>query len=54
MARFFQGLELVDPGIVLAHRWRPDVQVLSEADRPAREEFDDVEVSIWAGVGLKP
>ena len=24
MARFFVGLELVDPGLVQVHQWRPD------------------------------
>jgi hypothetical protein len=52
VARFFDELELVEPGIVLAHHWRPDVQVLSGRG-PAREEFDDVDVSIWAGIALK-
>jgi S-adenosyl methyltransferase len=24
VTRFFDGLRLVDPGVVLAHEWRPD------------------------------
>jgi len=24
VARFFAGLELVDPGLVQVHQWRPD------------------------------
>ena len=24
MSRFFVGLELVDPGLVQVHQWRPD------------------------------
>jgi hypothetical protein len=54
VTRFFAGLDLLDPGIVLAHHWRPDVRVPAAQRHPAREEFDDVDVSIWAGVGLKP
>ncbi|GIF17234.1 S-adenosyl methyltransferase [Actinoplanes teichomyceticus] len=41
-ARFFDGLRLVDPGIVAVCDWRPD-----RADRPAPSE-----VSTWGGVGL--
>ncbi len=54
VARFFDGLELLDPGIALAHRWRPDVQVLPGHDLPAPEEATDAEISIWAGVAVKP
>jgi hypothetical protein len=44
IARFFDGLELVDPGLVQLHRWRPD---------PGAEglEFD---VPAYAGMGRKP
>lgn len=39
----------------LAHHWRPEVRVaLPGQDPVAPEEFADVDVSIWAGVGLKP
>jgi hypothetical protein len=27
MARFFEGLELVEPGLVSAPRWRPEATV---------------------------
>jgi hypothetical protein len=37
--RFFQGLELVDPGIVPVTSWRTDT---------------DFEVPVWAAVGRKP
>ena len=43
-ARFFDGLELVDPGLVQVHRWRPD---------PNAEELDR-DVSAWGGIGRKP
>ncbi len=46
--RFFTGLEVVDPGVVWVHEWRPD-----GADPP-----EPVDVShnggLWAGVGRKP
>ena len=43
VTRFFDGLELVEPGIVQCHRWhpRPDAAV------------DDHEVAGWAAVGRK-
>jgi hypothetical protein len=42
-ARFFDGLELVDPGIVQCHRWRP---------RPG-EPVSEYEVAGWGAVGRK-
>jgi hypothetical protein len=41
---FFDGLELVEPGVVQVHRWRPD------------EGAEDLErdVSAWGGVARKP
>ncbi|OEU97051.1 SAM-dependent methyltransferase [Streptomyces oceani] len=54
---FFAGLELLDPGVVLAHEWRPDITVPSPAHAlgttPQRTPTD-AEVSLWAGVALKP
>jgi hypothetical protein len=41
-------LEVVDPGVVLAHRWRPDAQ------RVATGDLTDAEVSLYAGVARKP
>ncbi len=43
-ARFFDGLELIDPGIVQCHRWRP---------RPG-VSVDEYEVAGWGAVGRKP
>jgi SAM-dependent methyltransferase len=43
VAKFFNGLELVDPGMVQASKWRPASQ--SEAASPA---------ALWAGVARKP
>jgi S-adenosyl methyltransferase len=48
--KFFSGLDLVEPGIVVGHRWRPDP---ADADED-REEPTDAQVSLWAGVGIKP
>jgi S-adenosyl methyltransferase len=44
VARFFEGLDLVDPGIVQHHRWRPD----------PGERVDDYEVAGWSVLGRKP
>ncbi|MFB7272066.1 SAM-dependent methyltransferase [Streptomyces sp. NPDC056244] len=47
VARFFEGLRLLDPGITVGHRWRPT--------HPAGPETPtDAQVSLWAGVGIKP
>lgn len=44
VARFFDGLELVDPGIVQCHRWHP---------RPGISA-GEYEVAGWGAVGHKP
>jgi SAM-dependent methyltransferase len=44
IAAFFDGLELVDPGLVLLSQWRPDEQVLAGDDR----------IGIYGAVALKP
>lgn len=41
IARFFEGFELVEPGLGSAPRWRPD-----PGDDPA-------ELDIYAGLGVK-
>jgi len=43
VARFFDGLELVEPGMVQASKWRPISE--SEAASPA---------ALWGGVARKP
>ncbi|MFF5482147.1 SAM-dependent methyltransferase [Streptomyces sp. NPDC012935] len=43
IARFFNGLELLDPGVVSCNHWRPDD---GETVLPA-------EVAMFGGVGLK-
>jgi hypothetical protein len=46
--RFFTGLELVDPGVVWVHEWRPDGDDLAgPVDVPHGS-------GLWAGVGRKP
>jgi len=44
VARFFEGLELVEPGLVQPQRWRPD----------PGEEGPAGEVTIWCAVARKP
>jgi hypothetical protein len=41
---FFEGLEMLEPGVVAGHRWRPERE----------SEYTDAEVSLYAGVGRKP
>ena len=42
--RFFDGLELVEPGIVQCHRWRPGPGV----------SVEEYQVAGWSAVGRKP
>jgi S-adenosyl methyltransferase len=44
VARFFEGLEVLEPGIVQHHRWRPEPGA----------EVDDYEVPGWSVLGRKP
>ncbi|MFE9423156.1 SAM-dependent methyltransferase [Kitasatospora sp. NPDC006697] len=44
----FDGLELLEPGVVPAHRWRPEE---SESRLPA--EVTDAQVSFYAGIAVK-
>jgi hypothetical protein len=46
VSRFFDGLHLAEPGVVMCHRWRP-------AGGP-EAELRDGAVSLWAGVAIKP
>jgi hypothetical protein len=41
---FFDGLDLVEPGVTLVHRWRPDRK---------SEGVDDRDISQYGGVALK-
>ncbi|MEU4686542.1 SAM-dependent methyltransferase [Streptomyces xinghaiensis] len=48
--RFFAGLELVEPGLEVPHRWHPD----EETEELVRlGELTDAAVSLWAGVAVK-
>ncbi|WP_031507863.1 SAM-dependent methyltransferase [Streptomyces megasporus] len=51
VARFFDGLDLLEPGVVSCSRWRPEPSPTGEeADEP--DEPD--EVAFYCGVGRKP
>ncbi|MFG2025313.1 SAM-dependent methyltransferase [Streptomyces sp. NPDC048825] len=52
VSRFFDGLDLLSPGIALGHRWRPEAADGS-SEGPAPEPTD-AEVSLWTGVAIKP
>jgi hypothetical protein len=52
VARFFDGLDLLAPGITLGHRWRRDTP--DDRREVTNKEATDAEVSLWAGVGIKP
>ncbi|MGY0055278.1 SAM-dependent methyltransferase [Streptomyces sp. LZ34] len=43
--QFFHGLELVEPGVVPIHRWRPD--------DPSLSQLSDADVSMFGGVARK-
>ena len=45
IARFFTGLELVEPGLPLVTKWRPDDQV--------SPDVTDTQVSVYGGVAKK-
>jgi S-adenosyl methyltransferase len=51
--RFFAGLDLVEPGIQVAHRWRP-VEPNPRLHVGAWETLTDAEVSLYVGVAFKP
>jgi hypothetical protein len=46
IARFFDGLELLEPGIVSTPRWRPNVAGIGDGDPREVDQF--------CGVGRKP
>jgi len=51
IAEFFDGLELVEPGVVSLPRWRPDP---AQADPDAESDAETAEVDAFGGVGRKP
>lgn len=50
ITRFFDGLDLIAPGITICHRWRPDETTLPNLGG----DIDDAMISLWAGVAIKP
>ncbi|SEL14113.1 SAM-dependent methyltransferase [Streptacidiphilus jiangxiensis] len=51
VAAFFDGLDLLEPGVSVGHRWRPEAEASGEHEG---ESPTDAEVSLWVGVGIKP
>lgn len=51
---FFAGLELVDPGVVQVHQWRPDLTPESTGSASADWPDGPPGGGLWAGVGMKP
>lgn len=51
VARFFEGLELLEPGLAVAHEWRPE-EVDGIPLLPGMLSREDV--SSWVAVGIKP
>jgi hypothetical protein len=48
VARFFDGFEMVEPGLVWLNRWRPDPDTVDEfEDKPERSSF-------YVGIGRLP
>ena len=50
VARFFDGLELVEPGVVPLHRWQPNPDFYIPEERLA---WADSAFGVWSGVGVK-
>ncbi|MQY23031.1 SAM-dependent methyltransferase [Nocardia macrotermitis] len=51
-ARFFDDLEVIEPGITGSHRWRPDHEATVEVGDESLDDMD-AKVSFWAAVGRK-
>ncbi|WP_328319272.1 SAM-dependent methyltransferase [Streptomyces sp. NBC_00388] len=51
VARFFDGLTLVEPGIVPPNRWRPEPVVVEVGS--ADTNTDEYTAPVWAGVAVK-
>ena len=49
--RLFDGLEMVEPGLQVPTRWRPE---LAGAAGPTGAVPPDRDVSFYAGIGRKP
>ncbi|MEU5930227.1 SAM-dependent methyltransferase [Streptomyces antimycoticus] len=52
VADFFADLDLIEPGIVVGHRWRPSAGSGGDASGDGSAP-SDADVSLWVGVGLK-
>jgi hypothetical protein len=52
ISHFFNGLELVEPGVVTTSRWRPEPKQFGEAEETEAEDTE--EVAQYAGVARKP
>ncbi|MGQ4511894.1 SAM-dependent methyltransferase [Streptomyces sp. DW26H14] len=48
---YFDGTDLIEPGLVAPHRWRPDDDALGAGAPGAGPE--DTVAPIWAGIGVK-
>lgn len=51
VTRFFDGTELVEPGVVSPFRWYPDDETQRLVEKG---KFTDIMCSLWVGVGRKP
>lgn len=47
--RFFEGLDLIEPGIAMVHTWR-----IGPEDEARVAGLTDAEVAAWGGVAIKP
>ncbi|MEU2562955.1 SAM-dependent methyltransferase [Streptomyces longispororuber] len=57
--RFFEGLDLVEPGIVQVHKWRPDatgsgIARSSSENGEAVEDIKDADIAMYGAVARKP
>lgn len=52
VARFFEGLDLIDPGLAVAHEWRPEEFTEGVPLLPGM--LSRQEVSSWTAIGIKP
>nr|WP_044888091.1 MULTISPECIES: SAM-dependent methyltransferase [Frankia] len=51
VARSFDGLDLVDPGLRVVHRWRPDGDV--DVDVDVDESLTHTQVGVYGAIGRK-
>lgn len=52
VAALFDGLELVEPGIVVPQQWHPAAAPTLDIGRP--DAVTDIDVPVWVGVARKP